>query len=478
MIGRKKEVEELERLYGSSKAEFVAVYGRRRVGKTYLVGETFKNRFTFSHAGLSPIEGRNGKKGSMKAQLEHFYNSLKLYGANEEHAPSDWLEAFFMLEKFLQSKDDGTRQLVFIDELPWLDTPRSGFITALEGFWNTWACHRSNFMLIVCGSTNSWILDELINNHGGLYGRVTYELKLSPFSLSECEDFFHGSGVLLSRYDIAQAYMILGGIPYYSNYFRKGLSLAQSIDAMFYQKSSPLRTEFDRLFASVFDSPDRVEAIVRFLNKKSTGYTREEIAKAMNMKSGGMLTNLLNALIQSDFVIKYVPFGSSKRDVCYKLVDPFCLFYLKFVEKQTSLGDGFWQQRIESQQIVSWRRLAFENLCFNHIAQIKKALGISGVNSTESAWSKRPDDTEGTQIDLIIERKDNVVNMCECKFYGDEFLVDGDYYRKLMRRQDLLSKQLPKKMAIHNTLITTYGLAYNEYSGVFSNVITLDDLFG
>ena len=183
MVGRKKEINELNNLYHSNKAELVAIYGRRRVGKTYLVDETFKGRITFRHAGLSPAA--ENKKGMLKAQLEHFYYSLLLQGMKKSKKPENWLEAFFMLEMHLETIDDGGRQLIFLDELPWLDTPRSGFMTAFEAFWNTWGCHRDNLMVVVCGSANSWILDKLINNHGGLYNRVTYEIKLAPFTLGE-----------------------------------------------------------------------------------------------------------------------------------------------------------------------------------------------------------------------------------------------------------------------------------------------------
>ena len=213
MVGRIQEIKELNRLYSGNKAELVAVYGRRRVGKTYLVDETFGDKITFRHAGLSPAD--EDSKGLLNLQLNHFYNSLELQGMEKCDKPNNWLDAFLLLEKFLQSKDDGNRQLVFLDELPWMDTPRSGFIRAFEAFWNTWGCHRKNLMVVVCGSANSWIQDKLLNNHGGLYNRVTYEIKLSPFNLKECEDFYKSNGVILSRYDIAQSYMVLGGIPYY-----------------------------------------------------------------------------------------------------------------------------------------------------------------------------------------------------------------------------------------------------------------------
>lgn len=478
MVGRKKEIQELNDLYSSGNAEFVAIYGRRRVGKTYLVDQTFEGRITFRHTGLSPIENRKTDDGLLSSQLRSFHESMLRQGLEADHCPKDWIEAFFMLSMALQKIDDGSRQLIFLDELPWMDTPRSFFITALENFWNGWACHRPNFMLIVCGSANSWIMNKLVNNHGGLYGRLTYQIKLSPFTLGECEEYFKSRNIDLTRYDIVQSYMILGGIPYYMGYMKRQLSLAQNIDNMFFIKGAQLRDEYNRLFSSVFDNPDRVKDVVAFLSRRNAGYTRDEIAAYLEISNGGTLSVILSALVASDFVIKYVPFGLSKRKVHYKLVDQFCLFYLKFVEGHDSLSEGFWLQNLSSQNIVTWRGLAFENVCFNHISQIKNALGISGVKTTQSAWSKRGDDEEGAQIDLLISRADNIVNLCEIKFYNDLFTVDGDYYRVMMRRQSLLEPYLKRGMGIHNTLITTFGLFRNKYSGVFTNVVTLDELFG
>lgn len=478
MVGRKKEIQELNDLYSSGNAEFVAIYGRRRVGKTYLVDQTFEGRITFRHTGLSPIENRKTDDGLLSSQLRSFHESMLRQGLEADHCPKDWMEAFFMLSMALQKIDDGSRQLIFLDELPWMDTPRSFFITALENFWNGWACHRPNFMLIVCGSANSWIMNKLVNNHGGLYGRLTYQIKLSPFTFGECEEYFKSRNIDLTRYDIVQSYMILGGIPYYMGYMKRQLSLAQNIDNMFFIKGAQLRDEYNRLFSSVFDNPDRVKEVVAFLSRRNAGYTRDEIAAYLEISNGGTLSVILSALVASDFVIKYVPFGLSKRKVHYKLVDQFCLFYLKFVEGHDSLSEGFWLQNLSSQNIVTWRGLAFENVCFNHISQIKNALGISGVKTTQSAWSKRGDDEEGAQIDLLISRADNIVNLCEIKFYNDLFTVDGDYYRVMMRRQSLLEPYLKRGMGIHNTLITTFGLFRNKYSGVFTNVVTLDELFG
>ena len=273
--------------------------------------------------------------------------------------------------------------------------------------------------------------------------------------------------------------MMVGGIPFYLQYFRKGQSLAQNADSLFFAEGAKLRFEYDRLFSSAFSNPAMIRGIVEFLHTKNAGYTRKEIAEALGLRDGGTLTGSLNALVARDFVMKYVPFKCPDRKADhYKLSDPFCLFYLRFVRgRQSGMDGGFWKENIKSQPVVVWRGIAFENLCFRHIRQIKEALGISGVSTSQSAWSKRKDDLDGTQIDLLIDRADNIINMCELKFYGDDFTVSREYDRILRHRQELLSNEIPKRKAIHTTLITTFGLTYNEYSGIFTNTILLDDLF-
>ncbi|MBQ8162021.1 MAG: ATP-binding protein [Clostridia bacterium] len=480
MIGRKNEQEELLRRYERNKAEFVAVYGRRRVGKTTLITETFQNRFAFHHAGLTPVESEQGGRlhdpaqSEVRRQLKHFYRALIHYGLPDGSEPSSWLEAFYLLEDLLEQKDDGSRQVVFLDELPWMDTPRSGFLTALEGFWNSWGCLRKNLMLIVCGSASSWMMDKLVNNHGGLYNRVTCEIRLAPFSLCECRQFLLGNGMKMTSYDLAECYMVFGGIPFYLDALNEKLSLAQNIDRLFFERNAMFRDEFDRLFNSIFVNPETMKSIVRLLNRRRGGYTRKEISEFTGL-SGKTLTSCMRALIGSDFVEYYVPFLEGKREAKYRLIDPFCLFFLRFVEDQPKRNEHFWVQHQASHAITAWRGLAFENVCFFHIPQIKRALGITGVRSSQSAWILR-DEAESTQIDLLIERDDRIINACEIKFYSDEFVVDKTYYRKLLSRQGMLVERISPKVSVHQTLISTYGLKRNEYSGVFTQVITLDDL--
>ena len=481
IIGREYEIRKLNELYDSKAAELVALYGRRRVGKTFLIDETFEDRICFRHSGLSPAdeeEIENKRKSRMKDQLEHFYRSLIEYGSRAEKAPKSWLEAFYMLEDLLAEKyDKSSRVLVFIDEIQWLDTPRARFMTGFEAFWNGWACHRKNVMVVVCGSSSSWILDNMINNHGGLYGRVTHEMKLLPFSLHECEKFFESRSVTMSRYDMVQAYMMVGGIPYYLKYFEKGLSLPQNIERIFFSKNAILKDEYNRLFSSLFTNSDTMKSIIEALSTKRRGLSRKELTDYTGITDGGDLSKQLKAFINGDFITEYCSFGNEKETM-YKLTDPFCNFYLDFVKRAGNTRKNNWTNIEKSPQVKTWKGYAFENVCWNHIDQIKAALGISGVVTTESLWSKRgSEDTDGTQIDLIIVRNDNVVNMCEIKFDSNEFDVDKEYHLVLDRRKRLLQEMIPKRATVHSTLITTFGIKRSGYFSDFISVISMDDLF-
>ena len=481
LIGREKEIKELNELYHSEDAELIALYGRRRVGKTYLIDEVFRDKLNFRHAGLSPIdsEKENVKAHLMKDQLTHFFRSLTMQGYKGKKTPESWLEAFYMLEDLLVEKyKDNERIVVFLDEMQWLDTPKAKFMTGFEAFWNGWACHRKNLMVIVCGSSSSWILTNVINNHGGLYGRVTFEIKLKPFTLRECEQFLTSKGICMSRYDVIQAYMMVGGIPYYLRYFNKRLSLAQNINEMFFADEAPLKDEFNRMFASLFKNAEPIKQIIKAIASKNKGITRKELSEITGVTDSGEVSRQLNALIAGDFIIKYKSFGDNKRDEIYKLVDPFSYFYLTFLDKSSDNRNIDWINIEDSSRVLSWKGYAFENVCWNHIPQIKMALQIGGVSTTEALWSKRGDEnTRGTQIDLIIVRKDNVVHMCEIKFYNDEFEVDKEYHLILERRKKMLREHISKRATIHNTLITTYGLRKTNYFGDFVHVLTIDQLF-
>ncbi len=473
IIGRQAEREQLEHIYNSDGSKFVAVYGRRRVGKTFLIKEYFKDRLTFWHTGLSPY-GRD-KKFLLRDQLQAFYYSLQDYGLEGATCPKSWLEAFRLLEKLLMQQDDGSRQVVFIDELPWMDTARSRFIPAFEHFWNGWASKRDNILLIVCGSATSWMEDNLINNKGGLYNRLTHEIKLSPFSLAESEQFFKAKQMNMSRYEVAQVYMVFGGIPHYLDLFEKGLSTPQNIDRILFEKNAKLRNEFDRLFGSLFKNAENHIAVVRLLAKRRNGFTRQEIVQETGIQQGGGVTLILKGLIESDFITSYIPFGE-KRIEKYRLVDPYCLFYLSFID-QRQIDPQYWEKNYNSPRLNAWRGYAFEELCFSQIDKIKQRLSIGGVSSTQSSWVVSADGKQQMQIDMLIDRADNVINLCEIKFYSAPFTIDKQYDAVLRERVQILIQKVPRKKTVHLTLIATFGLKANEYSGQVQSVVTLDDLF-
>ena len=476
IIGRKEEIAELEKLYHSDRPEFVAIYGRRRVGKTFLIKQAMNGRFTFQHTGVSPVD-QGSDNTRLKVQLDSFYYDLLNHGLEGYSVPKTWMEAFFLLEQLLQNQYNGERQVVFFDELPWMDTPRSGFLSAFESFWNGWCSGRDNIMLIVCGSATSWILSNLSRNKGGLYGRLTAEIKLSPFTLSECEEYFKHAGIEMSRYDILQSYMVFGGIPYYLSYFQKGLSFEQNTDRILFGNKPRLRDEFNRLFAAIFSKPEDSKKVVRLLASRHAGFTRDEISEATGLALGGGLSNVLSALVESDFIIRYHPYGKPKAVECYKLTDNFCLFWLKYVEANGK-ESAFVSDNATSSIMHAWRGVAFEEVCWQHSREIKRALQIAGVQSSLSAWDVRGDDeNDGVQIDLIIERKDNVVNLCEMKFAQAPYVIDKEEEAKLRHRLETLKSTLSPRQTIHLTMITTYGVACGKHSGIVQKEVCMDDLF-
>lgn len=484
MVGREKEITILNNILNSDKSEFVAVYGRRRVGKTYLIDEVYRNYIVFRHTGLPPIydeptSDKSINDSKMHRQIDAFVQSLKLCKlfSHDDDYPKTWLEAFTLLCLKIDLINQDKKIVIFIDELPWMDTPKSYFLEAFSYFWNNYCCYHNNIVLVVCGSSSSWILDNVIHNHGGLYNRITCSIKLYPFSLKECEDFFESKKIYYSRYNITNAYMSVGGIPYYLNFFKSGLSIAQNIDELFFNKGALLDNEFDELFSSQFTNYHKYKKIVETLNNKKIGYTASELAKLTKMPLNSSLYDCLRALKNGGIICEYNPYGSSKNDRKYRLIDPFCLFYLNNVVNNIGVHH-YWESNMDSQTTTVWKGLSFENVCFNHIDNIKDKLGIEWMATEESAWFQSGDeDKKGAQIDLIIKRKDNIINLCEIKHYSSTVVVNKNMHLNLMDKIESLKPNINKKLTIMNVLITTYGLKNNEYSYDYVVVITLDDLF-
>lgn len=469
IIGRKEEQQILHSAVQSENSEFVAVYGRRRVGKTYLIRETFGYKFTFQHTGLA--------KGNTKEQLFSFAISLRDAGYDDCPIPKSWLEAFSLLSAYLKNSTD-EKKIVFLDELPWMDTPRSNFISAFEHFWNGWASARKDIVLIICGSATSWIINKVINDHGGLHNRVTKQIALQPFTLKECEMFAQSKGLEMSRYQLAECYMVFGGIPYYWSLLEKGLSLAQNIDKIIFVKNGKLSNEFNQLYASLFKSPEQYIDIVTALGKKKAGMTREEIIAATDKYSNGALSKVLDELEYCGFIRKYNGFDKKSKQAIYQLIDNYTLFYFKFIQQNENNDEHFWSASIDSAMHRAWSGLAFERLCMAHTQQIKAALGIAGVLSNVYSWRKEADEmSDGAQIDLLIDRKDQVINLCEMKYSLSEYVIDAEYEQKLRNKKSVFINATNTRKAVHLTMVTTFGIKANAHSGIVQNEITLEDLF-
>ncbi len=454
--------------FESDKSEFVVVYGRRRVGKTFLIREVFDYKFLFQHAGIAG--------GSMKEQLAAWSVSMTRAGSDSK-APKNWLEAFSQLGKLIDSSPEG-KKVIFIDEMPWIDTLHSRFQQALEFFWNSWASSRRDVLLIVCGSATSWIINNVVHSHGGLHNRVTTEINLEPFTLLECEDMAKSQGLSLTRYQVLETYMILGGIPYYWSLLDPALTTDENIDNLFFSHTGRLRNEFQELYASLFKKPEKYVKIVTALSQKAIGLTRNEIAKTCDEEANGNLTRMLDELEQSRFIRRYNRYGSlGKNNAIYQLIDNFTLFYFKFIDGKRNLGQYYWSALSNSAVRNVWNGLSFERVCLDHTAQLKKSLGISGVLSNEYAWRSGSKEQEKAQIDLILDRRDKVIDLCEMKFWNDVFTIDKDYDTSLRRKRNAFINQTKTRNSVRIILITTYGVARNEYSNNVQQCLTIDDLF-
>lgn len=469
IIGRKNELAILREAYESSYSEFVAVCGRRRVGKTYLIREAFDYKFTFQHSGVA--------KGNKGKQLEEFWFSLKKYGYNSTSMPKSWSEAFFMLDD-LVSKSTEERKVVFIDELPWMDTAKSGFVSALEHYWNSYASARRDVLLIICGSATSWIVNKVFRNHGGLYNRVKRRVFLKEFSLNECEQYSNMLGLDFSRKQIMDCYMVMGGVPFYWSCLKKGYSVAQNIDMLFFSKKGELYEEYSALYASLFKNPENYIKIVTELGKKRSGLTRDQLIKECSLYSCGKFTEMLEDLESSGFITRYNQPGKERNLCVYQLTDFFTQFYYSFLEERKKSDPHFWTNNLSSPAHNAWKGLSFERLCKMHIDQIKEALGISGIVSETYTWQcRKNEDGKGAQIDLLIDRMDGVVNLCEMKYYDTEVLLDEVEEHKIINRRNRFVEETKTNKSIHIVLISPFGMKKNTHSEIVTRSLNMDDLF-
>ena len=469
IIGRQKEQQLLADCLQSPRPEFLAVFGRRRVGKTYLIRQYFNDRFSFY------ATGEFSEK--MKSQLKLFHEQLRKYGDSSKAVPKDWLDAFSRLRDLLERpdtyRDPSGKRIVFLDEVPWMDTARSDFRSALDYFWNSWGSAQPDLILIVCGSATSWIIDHLLDGRGGFYNRITRQLYVKPFSLKECELLCAANGLALTRVQVLEAYMILGGIPFYLNLLNPRFSLSQNIQEMCFQETCPLRYEYHRLFNSLFRNPEKHLAVIQAAAFRRSGITRKELAEIPGIGNGESLTKTLSELEQCGFLRKYRSSGAEKNGMLYQIIDPFVLFPLHFLQNSQIHS---WISFAGTPAYYAWKGNAFETLCLNHVDQIKGAMEIRGVETEEYAWRSRTS-SPGVQIDLLIDRRDNVINLCEMKCTDQPFVIDASYERQLLEKVSVFRAESKTKKAVHLTMVSASGLTHNAHSGIILNEITGDDLF-
>lgn len=469
LIGRKHESMQLQEFYNSGKAEFVAIYGRRRIGKTFLIDEFFNRQYAFAVSGILG--------GTHIEQMSAFVLAMRQIGYQGELFTS-WLDAFYTLGELLEKRlVPDQRCVIFIDELPCFDTPRTGFINAFSHFWNSWGQKHSEVMLIVCGSATTWMTKNIIDSYGGLHNRITHEIPLHPFTLAETEQMLHAMQINWDRLSILHIYMVMGGVPYYLSLLNRGESVTQAVDRLFFSSNASLQTEYKRLFASLFKSPEPYLDIVRVLSTTKQGMSRDEILKVLGKKDNGHVTEYLQNLIKCDFVRYY--FVKTKKikktDGLYQLVDFFAIFHNTFLTRPIS-DESYWSHNLQTPMMNTWLGLAYERVCMAHIPQIKRALGIDRIAAEYYSWRSK-DSFEGAQIDLLIERADRVINLCEVKYSAGRYALTKDEEMKLRIRMGDFVEETGSKYAIFPTLITTFGVKPNTYSGIVQSEVVLSDLF-
>ncbi|MBQ9465805.1 MAG: ATP-binding protein [Muribaculaceae bacterium] len=454
----------------SKESEFVVVYGRRRVGKTFLVRSFFEDKFCFTVTGIY--------NSSTRDQLSNFVAALHQCGAQVNAVPKDWFEAFSLLREHLTTVKTRGKKVIFIDEMPWMDTGRSLFLTAFGHFWNSWAAWQHNIVMIVCGSATAWMSSKILNNTGALYNRATARLHLNPFSLHETEQYLRSMKMRWSRYDIVQCYMAVGGIPYYLRQLDPQLTVNQNIDRLFFGADAILKDEFSNLYRTLFSNGEAYEKLVTVLATKRIGLTRTEIKRDGAFADNGKLTTMLDNLSASGFVRPYNYYGNRKRDTLYQLADYYTLFYLHFSNGKHGQGANYWVQTTDNPSRRAWSGYAYEQVCKDHLWQIKRRLGIAAVLNESSSWFAKAEDNRGAQIDLVIERRDRVINLCEIKFSINQFVIDKDYDLALRNKIETFRRATKSETkTLHLTMITTFGVKRGMYSDIVQSEVTLEDLF-
>ncbi len=471
-IGREKERAILQKTLQSDESEMIAVIGRRRVGKTFLIRTIFEQHIRFELTGQ--------QNATLKRQLNNFaFQMTEFFGENAPpEPPTDWQQAFQQLIICLKKIDTKEKIVLFFDEIPWLSMRKSGFLEGLDFFWNSWAV-KKNLVVVICGSAASWMIRKVVYHKGGLHNRITKQIHLQPFDLYETEQFIKSKNIVLDRYQILQVYMAMGGIPHYLKELENGKSAVQNIEQLCFSSTGLLADEFHKLYPALFEKPENHIAIITALAQKWKGLTRREIIADTKMTDGGGFTRCLDDLVSSGFVNEYAAFGNKKKDIYYRLTDEYSLFYLKFIQNRKKQAADTWQHFSQTPQYATWTGYAFENICLKHTAQIKKALSIAGIYTETSGFYQSGTPTEkGIQIDLLLDRRDNVIDLFELKFYNEPLSLDKSDALALREKIATFKHLSNTRKQVFLSFLTTFGLSANENSiGLIANALTMDVLF-
>ena len=469
IIGRREEIRELEKCEKSKKSELVCVYGRRRVGKTYLVEQSFANLFAFRATGV--------ESGNTRTQLKSFYQRLVEAGDTERRVPQDWFEAFSRLERILAAENIRRsihgKRIVFFDEFPWFATPRSDFLEAFGEFWNRCGTAQGDFLFIICGSATSWIIKNILEDTGSLYNRVTSQIFLRPFSLRETELYMESRVFGWSRRQIVECQMIFGGLPYFFDLLNPDESLTWNINALIFKPHALLRHESKKLLEATLKKSPAYNDILKCLSSHYYGMQKNACFASLDI-SQGTFSRAVEDLIKCGYVHESVDRYSKGHPLRLQLIDPFLLFHYNFLEKGYSETTRFEDFKSDTGRYNNWRGHAFEILCMYHIDHIKNALGISGVRTNSYAWVSEKNEA---QIDLVLDRDDGIVNICEEKYTDTAFAVSAEYEERLLKKMDIYRAETKTKKALKIVMICTENLAGTANTEHITRVLTLDDLF-
>ena len=472
LIGREKEIRTLEEAMESKDSVFLAVYGRRRVGKTFLLRQTLSDRIVFSYSGKANI--------TRQSQLKSFRLSLMEQGMPDCPVIKDWFTAFSCLKRLICLSSE-SKKVILLDEVAWMDNHKSDFIPALEGFWNEWCSNRNDIFLIICASATSWIIDNVFHNRGGLHNRVTMRMRLSPFTLKECEEFSIANNLSYSRKDILNLYLAIGGVAWYWTLLKKGYSVKQNISQLFFENDSPLRGEFLELYSSLFIRPEKYIDIILALGKKSSGLERQELSAECKVSNNSKLGKMLQQLEECGFIRSYIPYGKKENSVVYQLIDSFSLFHLKFLSKFK--GEINSDMVLSSSSYNTYCGLAFEKAVMNHLNELKRAMGISGINTQAYTWRSNPkklkEGEKGAQIDIVLDRADGIINIIEAKWTsnGEPYMISSSDEEDLLNKRRVFIEQTQTRKSVFLTMVTISGIKKNSHFDSIQNFFTLDDLF-